>query len=362
MIDYTYAMSAFRARKTGGTVSVLALTLAAVATAPFADAQLTGKNGYNYQAAYTLTGAGAITAFGWGSDNKLYYSGTDYSGPSSFFRRVDSGGEVTLSTVNSSYGGAGFGLVSTSGGDFVYFNDSGANAPWPQYVRMHEIGTGTASLASSASNYSVHADESVQPDRLFAVWGSFGSPSSIGFADVGANGTFGGTFTGFGSVAGNSGFMTFDNAGNLYYGPGGGSGIYRWTAADVAAAIADPVNSALTGTGNLYYDWSGAYASNASVSGMVIGADGNLYFGLNDFFGGGSHYLLQLTVGATPGLTELVESASANFGNVRAHQGEIYFTDGSQVLELVPEPSTYALFAGFAVCVAAVLRRRIRRS
>jgi len=82
----------------------------------------------------------------------------------------------------------------------------------------------------------------------------------------------------FGEVGNSPGPLCFDAQGTLYYVPGyafaGGASIYRWTAEEVADALADPVTKSLASDNHL---WNTLPAPYEGATGMACDSNGNVY-------------------------------------------------------------------------------------
>jgi hypothetical protein len=163
-----------------------------------------------------------------------------------------------------------------------------------------------------------------------------------------------------GVTSGSSGPVVFDSAGNLFYAPGYyDKKIYKWSAAEVASAIADPTANPLpAASGKVWWDYSIDFSGVSGATGMAIDANGNLVMTLTDFIN--PSYLVEVNVsgGAYGGNYTSILSSTDRLGDVAFHNGSLYVANANQILQVVPEPSACLLLLLSAAGAAALRRRK----
>ncbi|MBC2601832.1 PEP-CTERM sorting domain-containing protein [Puniceicoccus vermicola] len=335
-------------------ISVAAI-LAVVLNSPTMG-QLSTSGGYSASEVFS-TGGDAIVSYRTGADGNLYYM-TAISG-------YLMGGVYRWDGVSSSsvfsppsdgkvyYNGASVVSVNNT----VYFNYSTSSPGY--YVRGYNTSTNSLGSATETPNYALASGGAANPSSLWIDSGSSGG-TDLSYANTDSDGAIIGGVTSIGTVAGNSGPLGFDSAGNLYYAQGyGASNLYGWSAVQVASAISDPVNNALSvANAVLAYDWSSGYAGYGGSS-IAFDDAGDLYLTLTDFMN--SSVLVQFAMDgfSVSGSTEIA-SSSGRLGEVVFEDGQLFVAndDGIYSLVQVPEPAHAALFLLSAVAVFVVRRRK----
>lgn len=318
-------------------IHTLAITLgASLLGLSSATAALTFGAGYGGSAYHTASGGDGIISFDWGSDNALYYMTSTPSFTAGGVYRHDGVGTTTIMAGSSSLFAGG--SVLSIGGS-IYFNDS----TFSNVQRVHEYTIGSGITTSILTNYSLGTNGT----DLFISGGDFSGTSLTWHPD----GPSGGTIN-LGSVAGASGPLTFDASGNLYYAPGFGDlKIYSWTASEVAAAMSG--GTPLSATGNVWVDYTSAFSTAGGATSMAIDESGNVIVTITNFTDPSA--LVKFSADGS-GSYETIATSSDRLGEVRLHDGKIYLAEGSSIVEIIPEPSSFLL--SFVACGAFVMRRR----
>jgi hypothetical protein len=254
---------------------------------------------------------------------------------------------------------AGASLVAI--GNYIYFNDSDFSNN--QYIRKYGplSGTATTVQASTTHNYGLYGYQGELYITGSVGWGT----NEIFHSALNPDGTLlSDPAVSLGVTSGASGPIAFDGNGNLFYAPGfSDQSIYRWTSAEVAAALADPVGSPLSIGDALWYDFSATHGSYAGATGMVVGPDGNLIVSFTDFANPSILVEFQLDPLSSQyaGYYDIMTSTD-RLGDVRSYNGSIFVAAGNSIIEIsaVPEPATYALFVGFIGLLLCGLSHRRR--
>lgn len=302
-----------------------------------ASAALTFGVGYGGTTYHTASGGDGIISFDWGSDNALYYMTSTPSFTAGGVHRYD-GANTTTIMAGSSTLFAGANVVSIGGS--IYFNDS----TFSNVQRVHEytISSGTTTTAT-LTNYTLGTNGG----DLFITGGDFSETRLTWHPD----GLSGATID-LGGVAGASGPLTFDDSGNLYYAPGFGDlKIYSWSASEVAAAMAG--GTPLSATGNVWVDYTSSFSTAGGATSMTADEFGNVIVTLTSFTDPSA--LVRFSADGS-GSYETIATSTDRLGEVRLHDGKIYLAEGSSIVEIIPEPSSFLL--SLMACGAFMMMRR----
>jgi hypothetical protein len=337
---------------TGPAFAALCLLHAPAFAAP------TASPGYATSLFYTHNTSDRIVSYDWGTGSNVYYQtnspafgGFGYGG----FFGWNGGAPVELQN-GSAANFAGASVVTI--GDYVYYN-AGLFVGTPIYKYGPLSGSPTPVLASGTDNYAIFG----HGGNLFITGAATSGPNAfanqIYFSALDANGALtNDPAISLGITGGASGPLAFDASGNLFYAQGlGGREIYRWTSAEVAAAIADPGTNPLVTAGHLWYDYTPVYGTVAGATSMVVGAEGDLVVTLTDF--ANPSVLASFDIapdGSYGGASSTLLSDTGLLGEVRVHDGGLYVSSDNAIYQVVPEPASAALvfFGG----VLLGLRRR----
>ncbi len=329
--------------------SLLGVALFAAAVLSVQATVTVSDSKYSYSTYYTDSTGGSIISYDWSSSGDLYYM-TSVDWAMGGVYKVSSGTKSTIAAANGSlYNGAS--VVSL--GNYVYYNYS--NQANTQYVVKYGSTSGTGASASTASTHSNYGLYTYNNGLFITGAANIGDTNHIYYTTAGSDGSLG-TIIDLGATSGASGPLTFDSAGNLYYAPGYyDESIYKWSASEVAAAIAG--TSTLTVSGHLWASYGSEYSNVGGATSMIVDANGNLLVTLTSFTS--DSVLVNFGTNGTSATTVL--SDSDRLGELREDDGTIYLSSGNNILALqtTPEPSTVLfLMAGLGVLVMLKFKYR----
>ena len=303
-----------------------------------------------YQPAPFLThsNADAIVSYDWGSNGSVYYqtaAGFNFGGLYQY------SGSAPTQVVSRPSDFSGASVVAI--GDYIYFNTS-------DIFKYSVASGGPAVLASSTTNYSLHA---YQGDLYLTGYPGSG-PNHIYFTGIGANGDLleANPARDLGPTSGFSGPLAFDLQGNLFYAPGFGDlSIFRWSKAEVDAAKAGtPLADA---DGHRWLIYTSRYGGVAGGTSMLIDQTGHLLLTLTSFSADPS-VLASFGIasdGSFDGNSETLLEDTDRLGELRLHDGSLFLSSGNQIFQIVPEPSVLSFaLAGALVLIIGWSRRRVR--
>jgi hypothetical protein len=240
-------------------------------------------------------------------------------------------------------------------GNFVYYNTSDSNGN--QIISDYNTVTGANAAISTAPNFGLYK----QNGSLYIT----GAPGGFGTNHIYVTGlNSDGTLAlnppkDLGADSGSSGPIAFDSAGNLYYAPGfGDTNIYKFSAAEVAAALADPAGHPLSAAGHVWASYGSAYPQPGATS-MIV--DGNqLLVTLTSFTDPSDLVSFGIDgTGAYNNTATTILSSTDLLGELRSNDGTLYISDGNSIDALAtPEPSTWLLMALGLLAVVIVRHKR----
>lgn len=292
----------------------------------------------------------AVVSFDWDSGGTVYYQAS-----TEFF---NFGGLFTFNGVTQGTavpGSSAFSGASTVRiGDNIYYNTSDSEQRVWKYGPLS--GTPTATNVSTAANWGLFRRGA---DEMFLTGVPGFGPNEVYRATLDGSGNFTGAPVSLGLTIGSSGPIAFDLSGNMYYAPGfGNRSIYKYTAADVAAAIANPITNPLPAAATrLWRDYSMDFAAVNGGAGIAFDETGDLLVTLTDF--SNPSFLVRFDVdafGAYEGFDAILSSTN-RLGDVRFKDGSIYIANADTILQVVPEPGTIGLVL-MGCSALALLRRR----
>ncbi len=312
------------------------LIVCSLALAPLAPAALNFTPSFSGLVYHTHSNADAISGFDWADDGNAYYAtSTPSFNSGGLYRKNGAASDEIVAGSGSLFSGSSVVAI----GSTVYHNDSDFTN---QYIRTYH--TGTAAITSTiVTNQAFGTDGT----NLFTTGSADFMTTDLSYF---ANGVLSSSLS-LGGIAGASGPVAIDAAGNLFYAPGFGDlSIYRWDAADVAAAIIG--GPQLTATESLFADYSLAFASMSGATSMAIDAAGNLFVTLTNFSDPSN--LVRFDASGT--VIDLVATSTERLGGLNFHDGQLYVASGNQIFSVIPEPS--ALLLSLFATLPFVARRR----
>lgn len=299
-----------------------------------AQAAINVIDGTYHVNSYYGGGGDNIVSYDWGSSGELYYmTATSAFGFGGLYQAG-----VTDPLVNgngSLYPGSSVVAI----GDHIYYSYSDFNGEFiSKYGPLP--GTSSAIQVSTTANSSLH----VHNGKMFIAGAYNFGTNHIYYSEIEPNGdlTSGNSAIDLGETSGSSGPLAFDAIGNLYYAPGYGDlSIYKWSASEVAAAMADPILNPLTATGNLWMNYGGDYGFVGGGTSMLIDGEGDLLLSLTSF--SDPSILAKFEVGLDGGYngsTNIILEDTDRLGDLRMYNGEVYLSSGNTIYTVLPEPST----------------------
>ena len=321
-------------------LTIIAAALAAATSALFAQTLNVTAPGYSGAKLFNSTPGFTISGMGADSSGTVYYLESDGASTVStkLYKRTAAGGYASATQLFN-YGSALFGSFVVVQGGKVYFGESSSNT-----IRSVNLdGTSPALIGTVVNNYDLafsggSAFVSANPDTTFA-----NPQSKVSKIDL----STGATQVVLNATPDFSGPVEFDAAGNLIYGVAKSTigGIYRYSAAAVAAALSTSTPIVLT-----------------PPTGRVIANGGNQYLAYaggtslwQDDFTALTRYDLGTGVGTAIGTTTDTLGNLDYAGTTLYTSVTNFSTNNSAIFAVVPEPSSAVLLA---LGVLALRRRR----
>ncbi len=313
---------------------------------------------YSLASYYSTGNANSIVSYDWDSQGNLYYQTSNSSSAFLGVYKYSNGTVSTIAAANESIF-AGASVVTV--GNSLYYNNSDLSGNQNIYLYNPLNGSSSLSLTSTTPNYGLYGYNNALYIAGAVGWGT----NHIYYSSLNTNGTLvNNSAIDLGETSGASGPLVFDKAGNLYYAPGYYDlSIYRWTAAEVAAAIADPTANALSATGHLWEDYSSLYASVGGATSLAIDSNGDLLASLTSFSDPSSLVKFGVSdTGTYDGTSSTILTTTDRLGELRVEDGTVYVSDGDQIFTVVPEPSSFALMGMGVLFVGVMALRRHRQA
>jgi len=342
--------------------AILASALSASIGSASAQLSIVDPN-YSTTSIYTDTDSNSIVSYDWDAAHNLYYQTavtSDFSfNLGGFYKVTPSGTTSTIMAGGASNVFAGANVVSIGGN--IYFNDNTFNSTtFASGYNIYQYNTTDGlSLTSTATNYGISKGPG---NSMYITAASGGSDhiyysSSANLASAPPLATLD-----LGAQNGNSGPLAFDAEGNLYYAPGFGNlSIFKWTSAQVAAALANPGvmadqlvtgNAGAGGNAQLWLDYSSIYSPDDFGGGTSLLINGDkLLLTVTEF--ASTSVLASFGIDSSTGTyvtnssDTILSDASGLLGELRTNNGNLYLSDGNQIylVSATPEPSSLLLLA-----------------
>ncbi|MFA7691505.1 MAG: hypothetical protein GX117_12630 [Candidatus Hydrogenedentes bacterium] len=230
--------------------------------------------------AFPASAAAVLISFDWDHTGALHYTVGDGAWGTKLEVYRVAEGEAPFRVFDSQDIWAGSVMSCIDG--YVYFNDGGdaLRADANYYYYPIEAPQSVAPLLEAPYGASLWGATARHSGEFFAsgsavTWG----PAALFYSTVNASGQLE-TLPPlqFGDLDDSPGPMVFDTEGNLYYAPGYSYGesafLFRWSVAELEAALADPMLEGLEGDGHGFAAIPQPYAG---ATGLAVDLDANLY-------------------------------------------------------------------------------------
>lgn len=228
---------------------------------------------------FPVTTEEALVSFDWDPSGVLHYTvGNPNWGTGTSVYKAGEGAHALVYTDPGVWAGSRVGTI----GAFMYFNDGGDFTRSDfNYYRYDPTMSGSVSpwleapFEASLWGLQTRHEGEFFASGSAATWG----PGALFYGQLDEEGEFlSRPLLQFGEVGDSPGPLCFDGQGRLYYVPGysyeGAVGIYRWTAEEVTAAMADPLGSALSPDNHV---WNTLPAPYDGATGLACDSFGNVY-------------------------------------------------------------------------------------
>ncbi len=272
-----------------------------------------------------------LVSFDWDAAGNLYYStGDEFWDVGLALYKFDGARSSRLYSDDNAF--AGSHVTAIAG--FIYFNDGGTYDRWTcDYFRYDPA------APAAPVNLGVLSDIwGLATWNGSDIWAAGGFPASIYRSALQPNGDLiSNPLINLGSVgSAASGPLAFDAEGNLFYAEGyvseGHPNIYRWSAAEVAAALADPEGAPLNVAGHV---WA-TLTTGDGVTGMVVDSLGHLVLAATSFVDPSElQRLLANNSGEYAGF-EVLARSDARMEMVRIRAGQVYVSTGDGIFKVKP--------------------------
>lgn len=293
-----------------------------------------GSSGYKAETFYANPHATEIlVSFDWDTSGDLYYSTgrPDWGLGLSVYRRR--GGAVSnIYTDAEAFAGSRV----TAIGQRIYFNDGGTYTRWTyKYFRYDPT------LPAAPEDMAVTSDLWELTTRNGAdLWSAGGQNAAIYHSGLNAEGALiNNPLIKLGAIGAASGPLAFDAQGNLYYAEGYDQGdptVYRWSAAEVARATANPENTPLKPEGHVL----ATLATGDGASGLSVDHEGHPLISATSFTTPSELQRLLMHNGVCLGY-EVLARSDARMETVRIRNGQIYVSSAAGIFMVAPEKTLH---------------------
>ncbi len=289
-----------------------------------------GSSNYLVQTYYANPHAGeTLVSFDWDANTNLYYSTgrPDYDLGLSVYRW--NGTAVSnLYTDATAFSGS---RVTAIGGR-IYFNDGGTYARWTcDYYRYDPA------RPAAPTNLGVLSDiYGLETRNGTDFWAAGGYNAAIYYSPLTPQGDLAGNpLANLGVIGAASGPIAFDTNGNLYYAEGyvaaGTPTVYRWSAAEVAAALANPGSAPLQPDG---HEWV-ALSAGDGASSLAVDGQGHVLVTATSFINPSELQRLFVDQGRCAGY-EVLARSDARLETVRVRESAIYVSASDGIFTVSP--------------------------
>lgn len=226
-------------------------------------------------------------------------------------------------------------------GPWLYFNDGGDYARWDfnYYVLPLSGGSPVLAYTTVGGTPSLWGADTRDGTQFFASGATNYGPSEIFFTPLSGTGALD-ALVSIGQPGDASGPLAFDAAGDLFYAPGyvysGQPNVFRWTAAEVAAALADPAGAPLSPGGHV---WGEIPAPFTGASGMVVDTAGSVYVTANVWGAPGELLVFRADADGASQPPAALGRHAQRLGTLRLRGGRVYVNCAEGVYS-IPEALT----------------------
>jgi len=320
---------------------LLALFLLMAGASPAAT-DVESLTGYGITQAVASPAGENLVGFDWDAAGALYYS----TGAPNFGLGLNvyrSTGGDTSAIYQSPVVFAGSKVTAV--GPFVFFNDGGDYARYTYNFFAYSVAQGgapTLAYDSSVQPLSLWGIDTRDGARFFASGAAGFGPSSIYTMPTPSDGVLSGLVS-LGQIGESSGPLAFDSAGNVFYAHGyvssGQAKIYRWTAAELAAAISNPTLAPLNPTN---HEWAAIPVTFTGADSMVVDAAGNVYVTVNNWGVPGELLMYRAVPAGQTGTPTSLARYNDRMNTLRLRDGKIYMSCAPGIYQM-PVPLSVSL-------------------
>jgi hypothetical protein len=228
---------------------------------------------------FPLTTSSALVSFDWDPEGTLHYTvGDPNFGLKLEVYKAAEGGDQLLFSSSDVWVGSRITRI----GDHMFFNDGGdyINPDYNYYGYAATSPETIFPVLEAPFEASLWGLETRNEGEFFASGAAFSwGPAALFFGLMDNSGQLSTRpVIQFAELGDSAGPLCFDNSGTLYYAHGyaydGTGRIFRWTAEEVAAALADPLNNSLSMEGHVWNDLPAPYDGS---TGIACDDFGNVY-------------------------------------------------------------------------------------